>query len=227
MTRYWPKTSSSRRARARPEDDSESTTETAMTASDSSADTPASMRYPTFVDEVTVRRARRGDAAAISQVYAILSTPAFNLAYRMTLNRQQSEDVLHDTFIKVIANLHKYRGQAPLWAWVRQVLVNTCLNAMKRESRHQHHDSLTDDYGRETIADPVNHDHDHARLDAMTLLGQLSEKYRTVLILHDLEGLTHPEIAALFEQTESFSKSVLFRARKQLNELTRDHDTED
>ncbi len=197
-----------------------------MKASDSTASTPASMRYPTFVDELVVKRATRGDAAAISQVYDILSTPAFNLANRMTMNRQLAEDVLHDTFIKVIANLHKYRGQVPLWAWVRQVLVNTCLNVMKKESRHQYHDSLIDEFGRETIADPVNHDHDHARLDAMTLLGQLSEKSRTVLILHDLEGLTHPEIAAMFEQTESFSKSVLFRARKQLNELIKGHDPE-
>ncbi len=182
-------------------------------------------QLPTYIDEITTRRARQGESEAFAAIYDTLKTPAYNLVLRMSCNAQMAEDILHDSFIKVIDKFDSYRGKVPVWAWVRQILVNTTINSIKKESRHENHLELVDSYGRERVAEQQDSSRTQEQQhDALRLLSRLSAKSRTVLILHDIEGMTHTEIADHFKQTESFSKSILFRARKQLQEFINSHD---
>ncbi len=166
-----------------------------------------------------IRRARRGDKQAFGEMYQVFAKPCYNLALRIARSPAVAEDIVHDTFIKIIQRLKSYRGDAPLWAWVRQVTVNTALNDLQKRKwlvpvEHPE-DMRLDEPISNAPAGAVQHDLDQ-------ILGTLSIQARTVLLLHDMEGMTHKEIALHFNQTESFSKSVLFRARKQLSRQLED-----
>lgn len=183
-------------------------------------DTENRTTYTTAVDELTVKRAQQGDMQAMAAIYEILAKPCYNLAYRMAGSAPAAEDIVHETFIKVISKIHRFRGQSPLWAWVRQITFNTAINHLNRARWVQ---PLSDGAVLEqTLADPHSEQKPAVEYDAEQLLAQLAPRARAVLLMHDLEGMTHGEIAATFGQTESFSKSVLFRARKQLRALIDD-----
>lgn len=173
--------------------------------------------FATAVDDLTVRRAQRGDTDAMAAIYQLFAKPCYNVAYRMAGSAAVAEDIVHDTFVKVISKIHRYRGPAPLWAWVRQITFNTTINHLNRRKWHVPMD--TAEQIENTWADAGAEVRPAATHDAEKLLSQLSPQARAVVLMHDLEGMTHREIAAAFDQTESFSKSVLFRARKQLKAL--------
>lgn len=156
---------------------------------------------------------------AFATIYDLYAKRCYNLALRMTGSEAIAEDVVHDTFIKLMQKIKSFRGEASFWSWLRQVTANTTINILNRRKWWRSLDALTDDeYGHmpEPAANDGSGAHQH---DLTALLGALSPQARTVLLLHDMEGMTHAEIATIFEQTESFSKSVLHRARKQLKGL--------
>lgn len=180
-------------------------------------DTENRSTFATAVDELTVKRAQQGDMQAMAVIYDTLAKPCFNLAYRMAGSAPAAEDIVHETFVKVISKIKRFRGKSPLWAWVRQITFNTAINHLNRAKWVQ---PLQDGATLEqTLADPHTEQQPAVQYDAEQLLAQLAPRSRAVLLMHDLEGMTHGEIAAAFGQTESFSKSVLFRARKQLQTL--------
>ncbi len=173
--------------------------------------------FATAVDDITVQRAQRGDTDAMAVIYQTLAKPCYNVAYRMAGSAAVAEDIVHDTFIKVISKIHRYRGPAPLWAWVRQITFNTTINHLNRRKWIA---PMTEaEQIEQTWEDPAAEARPWTEHDTESLLAQLSPQARAVVLMHDLEGMTHREIADFFNQTESFSKSVLFRARKQLKAL--------
>ena len=174
------------------------------------------------IDELTIQRARNGDMQAFAIIYEAYAKPCYNLALRISGSPAVAEDVVHDAFIKIMGRIGSFRGDAPLWSWVRQITANTTINNLARRKWWRSLEELTESAGA-TMPEPGALDTSGAaQHDITRLLGQLTPQARAVLLLHDLEGMTHAEIAEVFGQTESFSKSVLHRARKQLKALTED-----
>jgi RNA polymerase sigma-70 factor (ECF subfamily) len=138
----------------------------------------------------------------------------FSLVRRVVRHGGAAEDVFQDSMIAVLGNLPGYRGDAPLGAWVRQVTLNQCL-AHLRSPWQKARRTLAEWAG---AGDGVCDAAMQAELplpeiiDLARALDELADTPRTVLWLHDVEGLTHDEIAAAFGRTQSFSKSQLARA---------------
>lgn len=169
------------------------------------------------VDQEAIRRARRGDMQAFAAMYEAFSGPCYNLALRISGNRAVAEDVVHDTFVKVMKKIGSFRGEASLWTWLRQITVNTTINELARRKWWRPLDAEIGAGSGWSMPEPgAGDDRGATEHDLVSLLERLPVQARTVLILHDMEGMTHAEIGELFDRTESFSKSVLFRARKQL-----------
>lgn len=175
------------------------------------------------VDEITLAAARNGDSRAREGIYRRFSGPVFNLARRLLGGQAQAEEVLQDTFVEVLTNLNTYRGEAPFAFWIRRIAVNKCLMTL-RSPWHSRRASL------ELAEDPpaagevtMHEDHGPCRMvDQVALeraLAGLSDTSRLVVWLHDVEGYTHGEIAALLGRTASYSKSRLARAHARLQAL--------
>lgn len=169
------------------------------------------------VPATLLARARRGEAAAFEQLYRSFERPVFTLALRLTGRREEAQDVLQDTMMKLFDRVAEYRGDSPFWGWLRQIAVNEALMLLRRRGR---------------LAAEVEFDEsalgDHEQMlppraaDAAILgraLSELPGATRSVLWLYHGEGYTHEEIAAAMGKSLSFSKSQLARGTRRLRAL--------
>ena len=173
------------------------------------------------IDPGIVKRAARGDAKAHEIIYRAYSSPVYSVCLRFTRVPAQAEDLLQETFIEVIRSIAKFRGEAPLGIWIRRVAVSKALMFL-RSAWHKRGQSLDDDWEEMMTGSQLDHGsptQPEQAIDLDAALGNLPAVTRTVVWLHDVEGYTHKEIAALLGKSESFSKSQLSRAYQKLRPM--------
>lgn len=172
------------------------------------------------LDDDIVARARRGDMRAHEEIYRMFSAPVYSLLARMTGSRATADDLLQDTFIEVIRSIDRFRGDASLATWIRKIAVSKCLMHMR--SAWSNRATLFRDLGEDHPATRPSVAGEHAltqvHIDLESALARLSDTSRIVVILHDIEGYTHAEIAGLMGKSVSFSKSQLARAHQRLRD---------
>ena len=176
------------------------------------------------IEPAVLEGARAGNAQAQHQLYRIFADATYALIRRFVPRKAVADDLFQDTFVEVLQSLKRFRGEAPLGAWIRRIAVSKCLMYL----RSPWHKSLLwldaqadGEAPLETVRDlGIELAPDHgAQLDMEAALAQLSTTARTVVWLYDVEGYTHEEIAALYGKSQSFSKSQLMRAHLRLREL--------
>ena len=128
-------------------------------------------------------------------------------------NPVDAEDMLHDGFMKVFRSIDRYQPGTSLSAWIRTIIVNTCIDQLRRTIRRRSEDldqlsGLTDT--RETPLDQISAE------EIMQLIQKLTPAYRMVFNLYVLEGYAHREIAEMLDISESTSRSNLVKARNKL-----------
>ncbi|MBT8079791.1 MAG: sigma-70 family RNA polymerase sigma factor [Gammaproteobacteria bacterium] len=171
------------------------------------------------IDPAIVRRAARGDARAHEIIYRAFSAPVYSIGLRFTRVPAHAEDLTQETFVEVMRSIGSFRGEAPLGSWIRRIAISKALMLLRSawQSRGQQLDEGWEDFtpqrGQDGNAAP------DATIDLDSALAQLPPVGRTVVWLHDVEGFTHREIAALMGKTESFSKSQLSRAYQRLRPM--------
>ena len=170
------------------------------------------------VPATLLERARRGEAAAFEQLYRSFERPVFTLALRLTGRREEAQDVLQETMIKLLDRIAAFRGDSPFWGWLRQIAVNEALMLMRRRGKlviegAEFDESALSDH--EQMLPPRAAD---AALLARALAA-MPDATRSVLWLYHAEGYTHEEIATLMQRTPSFSKSQLARGTRRLRAL--------
>lgn len=171
------------------------------------------------LDELTLAGAKRGDMHACEKIYRKYHQPAFNVAVRICKCRELAQDVTQEAFITAFKRMHQFRGESPFWGWLRRVIVNHAISALRKLPRH---DAVElEEYMSYSDGDQESMG---KCMDLELALGQLSDEDRAVVWLHDVEGYKHREIAQLFGKTESFSKTRLNRARTRLRELIKNHE---
>ena len=176
-----------------------------------------SSSFQVELDELTLRRACKGNRGACEQIYRLFQRPAYTLAYRICQCPEMAQDVVQDAFITLFRRIGQFRGDSPFWGWLRKVVVNQALTALRRKPR---------ELSFEVLPEPAPTLDGHQRiqdtLDANLLLARLSDEDRAVVWLHDVEGYNHREIGDLMDRSESYSKTRLSRARKSLQEYLED-----
>lgn len=140
----------------------------------------------------------------------------FALCLRYASSREEAEDVLQEGFLKVYRDLHQYKPDAPLGAWIRRVMVNTALENIRKKSRRpQTHGNEVNSWDKVTTNDPST---EMNAQDLTAIIQKLPEDFRLVFNLVALEGYSHKEVAGMLNISESNSKVRLTRARALLQE---------
>jgi RNA polymerase sigma factor (sigma-70 family) len=171
------------------------------------------------LDPGLVARAQRGDMKAHAVLYRAFAGGVHGVARRLVRSPDVAEEIVQDTFVEVIHSIGRFRGEAPVGAWIRRIAVSKSLMHL-RTYWERNKRALPDDDDEVGYASAAPAAPDvHGRLDLEIALGLLPVTARTVVWLHDVEGYTHEEIGALLGQTASFSKSQLARAYTRLREL--------
>lgn len=159
--------------------------------------------------EAVLPRLRAGDPEAQEALFRAFESPVYSLARRICRTTEDAEDVLQETFLEIFRSIGQFRGDGSLWGWVRTVTASKALMRLRR-NKYRDTDELNDDII------PFRRDDAALRMDLEAALERLSETSRAVVWLHDVEGYTHEEIAAMMDRTVSFSKSQLARAHARL-----------
>jgi RNA polymerase sigma-70 factor (ECF subfamily) len=165
-------------------------------------------------------RARAGDRAAFEQLNRWFERPVFTLALRICGCRNEADEVLQDTMLKVLSSIGGFRGDrgSPFWGWLRQIAVNEALMQLRRGRRLDAEiDGLDTEAFAEDPGPPPSAAADAALLQRA--LEELPAATRSVLWLYHAEGYTHEEIAGAMQRSPSFSKSQLARGTRRLRDL--------
>jgi RNA polymerase sigma factor (sigma-70 family) len=169
------------------------------------------------VPKALLARARAGEPAAFEQLYRWFERPIFTLALRLTGQREEAQDILQDTMLKLFDRLGEFRGDSPFWGWLRQIAVNESLMQLRRRGRF-----IADDGIDESELPATDLMLPPRAADAAILaqaLARLPGATRSVIWLYHAEGYTHEEIANATGKSVSFSKSQLARGTRKLRAL--------
>lgn len=170
------------------------------------------------IDDRLIAKARSGDVEAFEDLYRVFSGPVNTLARRLCRSREEAEEVLQETFLEIARSIGSFRGEGAIGAWIRRISVSKALTLLRRRRKGCGElKSAVDDPDCLVGAVPAAEiDIGWHRVDLERALERLPDASRVVVWLHDVEGFTHAEIAEVFGQSPSFSKSQLSRAHARL-----------
>lgn len=166
-------------------------------------------------DAELVAGCRRGEEAAMEALYTQYKRRVFGLVTRI-VGAGDAEEVAQDVFVRIFRGLPKFRGDSALGTWIYRLSVNAALSYATKRGRRKH----VGDEPLAYIAAPARPQRDPQLQDKLQrALAQLSPGYRTVLVLHDVQGLSHEECAAIMGCQVGTSKSQLHKARAKMRNL--------
>lgn len=164
-----------------------------------------------------IRRAQQGDADAFEAVYREHAGRVYALCLRMSGDAQAAKELVQDVFVRAWEKLDTFRGESAFSSWLHRLAVNVVL--MDRRSRARRaEDPLDDDEDPAPVAAAIARSPE-LKMDLEQAIATLPRMARQVLVLFDVEGYAHAEIAQMLGIAEGTSKAHLFRARGLLKEM--------
>ncbi len=163
-----------------------------------------------------VEKCKRGNRQAQFELYRLYSKAMYNICLRMVKNDLDAEDILQNSFVDVFSKLHTFKFQSSVGAWIKRIVINNCINHLKRnkvyfEELENRHTNI--------IEEPIMED-GKMNVDLINqAIYELPDGYRIVFTLYLLEGYDHKEIAQILSISEATSKSQYSRARKKIKEI--------
>lgn len=168
-------------------------------------------------DAQLIAACRRGEARAMERLYHQYKRRVFGMAHRI-VGASDAEEVAQEVFVRVFRGLAAFRGDSALSTWIYRLTVNASLTHLTKRSRRR--ETPDDGTMMEAVPAPPVVERDSAlaaRIEAA--LEQLPAGYRAILVLHDVEGLSHEECSAILECRVGTCKSQLHKARAKMREL--------
>src|SRR5258706_7791810 len=180
-----------------------------------------------------VRQAQRGDLKAYDELVKRYQERIYATVYHMTSNHEDANDLAQDSFIKAFQALKSFKGGSSFYTWLYRIAVNKTINFLKQR-KNRLHMSLNDlDFNTENNPDLIALISDKTpRRDASLkelqeklneALLKLSEQHRLVMVLHDVQGQSHEQIAEVMDCNIGTVRSRLFYARQQMQAWLTDY----
>lgn len=171
------------------------------------------MISPTSNEQEIVRRSIKGDRQAQQMLYGRYAKAMYHTALRILRQKEEAEDVLQESFIKVFKHLKTFREEASLSSWIKRIVINECFSS-KRKKKIQLEELTEIAMHPDDNDDPLVTQRTVAQLHNAIL--NLPDGSRKILSLYLFEGLRHAEIAKILDISESTSKTQYMRAKRLL-----------
>jgi RNA polymerase sigma-70 factor (ECF subfamily) len=170
-----------------------------------------------MVDErELIARVRAADPEAERALYDAHVDRIFRMAYRMAGDEALAREFTQDTFVRAFERIDQFRGESSLSTWLRAIAMSVILNGLRKVKRFRQRevdlDAASGVGAPGRIAEPDLRDRLRRAIEA------LPTKYRTVFVMHDIEGYTHQEIGDALKVPVGTTKAQLSRARARLRE---------
>ena len=178
---------------------------------------------PQASDYELAQRAAKGDMPAFEELYDRHHRRVYSLCLRMTQNVSEAEDLTQEVFIQLFRKIGSFRGESAFTTWLHRLTVNQVLMHFRRRGVRDEKTTEEGDMPEQVVLGTDNPNQmpvvDRIALDKA--IAQLPPGYRTVFVLHDVEGHEHEEIARMLGCSVGTSKSQLHKARMKLRQLLR------
>ncbi len=163
-------------------------------------------------DDELLAACRRGDVRAYEQLYAAHSGRMKSIALHMLGNRQDAEDAVQETFLKVFRGVNGFQGQSAVGTWMCRILINTCYDALRKQRPEAAEMPAP-------AAMPGRGSSVPLKVALEGALGRIAPNHRLVFWLYEVEGYRHSEIGQILQVPEGTSKSWLFEAKRALRRM--------
>ena len=177
-------------------------------------------------DSQWVELAKTGDTVAFDKLVELYHSRIYTLTYQMTSNREDAEDLTQEIFVKAFEALPRFKGRSSFYTWLYRIGINKTINYRKKRNRNR--PLSLDAMEQEVKQDERYHDLSskgsplrnlslsELQLKLNEAMQGLSEKHRIVVVMHDMQGIPHDEIAKVVGVSVGTVRSRLFYARRQL-----------
>lgn len=191
---------------------------------------PASLKrdYPTAADDVLVGWSQQGDTEAFEQLVFRHRDKLYARALLMMRNEEEAVDLSQEAWVKGWQRLHQFQGESSFATWMTRIVINLCLDQLRRHKkmRAESIEQLEEDAGGVERQMPVEIINPTEGLEKGELrkrideaMSKLTDAHRTVLVMHEFEGLQYKEIADRVGISIGTVMSRLFYARRRLASL--------
>lgn len=179
------------------------------------------------MDEITLRRAQKGDARAFEELIGPYEQMVWRVCWHYVPHRENALDCAQEAMLKAWRSIAAYRGDCSIESWLYRICASVCLDYLRANRRHE---AESTDAMREEGFDPVDErplpdqemEKKQSRQALREALGRLPEDMRTALILYALENRKYEDIARITGAAVGTVKSRINRARQKLEEMLRD-----
>jgi len=164
-----------------------------------------------------IHKCIKGDSSAQKALYTLFAGKLFAICLRYTKNRQEAEDWLQDSFVKIFQNLDKFKGEGSFEGWTKRITVNHILSEYRKKKNQGSVLDIDDVLDLDDIQTSP-----HSALlyeELITFINLLPEGKKLVFNLAVIEGYSHKEIAELLNITEGASRGQLAKAREMLIQI--------
>lgn len=188
--------------------------------------------YAELTDQDVIEQAREGRDSAFRELIRRYERPVFSVIYRMVRDRELSEDLAQDTFIKVLNALDSYNPSYKFSSWIFKIAHNTTVDHLRKKkpetlSLEGSPHARTQEQAEATSFTPVDTTEDPERYAQSQEIGseieraieQLRPEYREAIVLWHVEGYPYDEIAEIMDLPLGTVKTYIHRGRKELREL--------
>ena len=173
-----------------------------------------------------IERARNGDRAAFEYLYRSHSRRVYAVCLRIVGNTTEAEDLTQEAFLLLFRKIHTFRGESAFSTWLHRLAVNIVLMHLRKKSPPIVSIEATPDPEDETASPSIDIGRPDLllegavdRINLKRCIAQLPVGYRSIFVLHDIQGYQHNEIAEILGRSVGDSKSQLHKARMRLREL--------
>ncbi|MFO1478438.1 MAG: sigma-70 family RNA polymerase sigma factor [Verrucomicrobiota bacterium] len=191
----------------------------------------AGISHSSADDSALVRAAQGGDTAAFEELVARHRDKIYARAYSMMRNEEESIDLSQEAWIKGWQRLAQFQGESSFATWLTRITINLCLDELRKQKRRRSEsiEEIEEESGGverhmpPVVVNPTERlERGELRSRIDKALGQLSHEHRTVLVLHEFEGLEYKAIAKAMDCSLGTVMSRLFYARRKLAALLAD-----
>lgn len=165
-------------------------------------------------DQQLIAQVLADDPRAERALYDRNVDKVYRLAYRLAGDGTLAEDFTQETFVRAFARLSEFRGDAALSTWLCSICVGVSLNGLRSKASREKHQAGFDE--ALSFAMTTRESEPDLKVRMQEAIDALPDGYRTVFLMHDLEGYTHEEIGLVLGIESGTSKAQLFRARRKL-----------
>jgi RNA polymerase sigma-70 factor (ECF subfamily) len=180
-----------------------------------------------LIEKEIIEQCRKGNLQDFRKLVEKSTPFAFSVAFRMTGNPEQADDIVQETMITIWKNIGKIKSAESFKTWMYRIVVNKCYDEMRRKKSNP--EFIADDAGWRKISERISEnpatEMENKEIATMitALTGKLSPKQKAVFVLADLEEMSNDEISAVTGMSRLNVKANLHYARKSIGEMIRKH----